>query len=134
MIKAFDKEWQAKQDIIAATDYEIEKIVDERVYRNKMCYLVRWRNFKSDSDTWEPEDQFKDAQDVLTEWEATKQKKAERAVVAKEKRDAKKAERAAAKKAAKEAAKENAEPEKPAEEAAENPEETAAPEDSTPEE
>ena len=46
MIKAFDKEWQAKQDIIAATDYEIEKIVDERVYRNKMCYLVRWRNFK----------------------------------------------------------------------------------------
>ena len=46
LIRAFDKDWQEKQDKIASTDYEIEKIVDERVYRNKMCYLVRWRGFK----------------------------------------------------------------------------------------
>jgi len=115
LIRAFDKDWQEKQDKIASTDYEIEKIVDERVYRGKMCYLVRWRGFKSDQDTWEPEDQFKDAPEALADWEAAKQKKAERAVIAKEKRDAKKKERAEKKAAEKEAAKANGDVSKDAE-------------------
>lgn len=37
-------------------DYEVEDIVDHKVERKKKFYLVRWKNYGSESDTWEPED------------------------------------------------------------------------------
>lgn len=35
--------------------YEVERIVDRRQVQGQVEYLVRWRGYNSDSDTWEPE-------------------------------------------------------------------------------
>jgi hypothetical protein len=38
-------------------EYEVEKIIDVHFKRNgEREFLIRWKGFKSDSDTWEPED------------------------------------------------------------------------------
>lgn len=36
-------------------DYEVEDIVDHKIERKKVVFLVRWKNYGSSDDTWEPE-------------------------------------------------------------------------------
>lgn len=37
-------------------DWEVEKIIDVRYHRDKSReFLIRWKNYSSNSDTWEPE-------------------------------------------------------------------------------
>lgn len=36
-------------------DYEVEDIVDHKIDRKKVMFLVRWKNYGADEDTWEPE-------------------------------------------------------------------------------
>lgn len=43
-------------DADADGDYEVEDIVDHKVDKKKKVYLVRWKNYGPESDTWEPED------------------------------------------------------------------------------
>jgi len=35
-------------------EYEVEQILDSRVFRNKLQYLIRWKGFSAAHDTWEP--------------------------------------------------------------------------------
>lgn len=37
-------------------EYEVEKLVKHRKRKGKRQFLVRWKNFTSDSDTWQNED------------------------------------------------------------------------------
>lgn len=37
-------------------DYEVDEIVGQKMQKKKRFYLVRWKNYGADSDTWEPED------------------------------------------------------------------------------
>lgn len=122
MVRAFDKEQDAKEAKLAEIDYEIEKIVAEKMFRNKPVYLVRWKGYKHTSDTWEPESQFKDAEDVMKAWEEAKVKKAEKAIVNKAKREERKEQRKKDKAAKKAEEKEK----KPAEESAPADEEKSA--------
>jgi len=110
---------------LAEKDYEVEKIVDEKIYKSKTVYLVKWKGYKADQNTWEPEDGLKEnAQDKIDQWQVDKVKKAERKAATAKKREEKKAERKAKKAAEKEAAKASAEKpaEKPAKEAEPAPE------------
>lgn len=36
-------------------DYEVERLMDHKPKRNRMFFLVRWKGFGSDQDSWEPE-------------------------------------------------------------------------------
>ncbi|RVE41836.1 hypothetical protein evm_013520 [Chilo suppressalis] len=36
-------------------EYEVEKIIDSKRIKGKLHYLIRWKGYSADSDTWEPE-------------------------------------------------------------------------------
>ncbi|KAL4609137.1 M-phase phosphoprotein 8 isoform X1 [Arapaima gigas] len=45
--------------------YEVEKIIDMREVKGEVQYRVRWKNYTSDDDTWEPEAHLEDCHEVL---------------------------------------------------------------------
>ena len=48
-------------------EYEVEKVLDsKRIGRNKkLHYLIRWKGYSEAHDTWEPEDNVKNAQELI---------------------------------------------------------------------
>ncbi|XP_062313543.1 M-phase phosphoprotein 8 isoform X2 [Osmerus eperlanus] len=45
--------------------YEVERIIDVRTEEGEVLYRVRWKNYASDDDTWEPEAHLDDCREVL---------------------------------------------------------------------
>ncbi|XP_064167803.1 M-phase phosphoprotein 8 isoform X1 [Anguilla rostrata] len=45
--------------------YEVESIIDMRTEMGEVLYRVRWKNYTSDDDTWEPEANLEDCREVL---------------------------------------------------------------------
>ena len=43
------------QENYPETDYEVEQIVDHRLFRNTKQYLIKWRNYGTEFNSWEPE-------------------------------------------------------------------------------
>lgn len=39
-------------------EYDVEKIVNEKVEGGQTLYLVRWENYGPEDDTWEPRENF----------------------------------------------------------------------------
>ncbi|XP_034742347.1 M-phase phosphoprotein 8 isoform X5 [Etheostoma cragini] len=70
--------------------YEVERIIDMRVEEGDVLYRVRWKNYCSDDDTWEPEAHLEDCREVLlafkksmAEIKAKKEAEAKKIVVSK---------------------------------------------------
>ncbi|KAM6970581.1 M-phase phosphoprotein 8 [Aplochiton taeniatus] len=55
-----DSEQDEEEDV-----YEVERIIDMRVEEGEVLYRVRWKNYSSDDDTWEPEAHLEDCREVL---------------------------------------------------------------------
>ena len=49
--------------------YEVEYIVDKRKKRNKIEYLVKWKNYPSHENSWQPEQNLKQAREAIEEYE-----------------------------------------------------------------
>jgi hypothetical protein len=50
-------------------EFEVEKIVGYRLFRNKIPqYLVNWKGYANESNTWEPEENLGRAKDLLDEF------------------------------------------------------------------
>lgn len=47
--------------------FSVEKIVSKRVVGGKTQYLLKWKGYDSDENTWEPEENL-DCQDLLEEF------------------------------------------------------------------
>lgn len=67
----FDSQGQAQPPPIETPDnnhdtYEVEAILDSRVHRNKVQYLVRWTGY--DEQTWEPSKNLNGCRDLLLEF------------------------------------------------------------------
>ena len=43
------------EDESSDSEFEVESIRDRRVYRRKVQYLVKWRGYQSEDNSWEPE-------------------------------------------------------------------------------
>ncbi|KAJ8246737.1 hypothetical protein GJAV_G00254820 [Gymnothorax javanicus] len=55
-----DSEQDEEEDV-----YEVERIIDMRTEEGEVLYRVRWKNYTSDDDTWEPEAHLEDCTEVL---------------------------------------------------------------------
>lgn len=49
-------------------EYEVEEILDDRIARGKRQYRVRWKDWNSAHDTWEPEENLLHAGRVFKDW------------------------------------------------------------------
>ncbi|XP_023259044.1 M-phase phosphoprotein 8 isoform X3 [Seriola lalandi dorsalis] len=59
-VEPADSEQDEEEDV-----YEVERIIDMRVEEGEVLYRVRWKNYCSDDDTWEPEAHLEDCREVL---------------------------------------------------------------------
>lgn len=52
--------------------YEVEKICDAKVVKNKTFYLVKWLGYPDSQNTWEPSSNILD-KDPIENWKKTQQ-------------------------------------------------------------
>ena len=53
------------------TVYEVEQIDDDREIKGKKQYFIKWRNFPTSDNTWEPEENL-DCPDLIARYEEAK--------------------------------------------------------------
>jgi len=49
--------------------YEVEKILNKKRFRRKDQYLVWWKEYMAEEDTWEPRENLGNAEDLVKEFE-----------------------------------------------------------------
>jgi hypothetical protein len=64
----------------AAEEYEAEEILDKRKIRNKLYYLVKWKGYHNDSNTWEPIEHLVNSPELVAAFEATSVNSSNRAI------------------------------------------------------
>jgi len=50
-------------------EFEVEKILNKRVVRGKEKFLVRWKGYTAEGDTWESRENLKNTKDLVKEFE-----------------------------------------------------------------
>jgi len=52
-------------------EYEIEAIMSHKKWGRGYWYLIKWKEYPISDNTWEPANSFKNAQEILTEYQLT---------------------------------------------------------------
>ena len=68
-VKGQKKERPAPVIIEEEEEYEIEKILNKKKFRGKDQYLVQWKSYTAEEDTWEPKENLGNAKDLVKEFE-----------------------------------------------------------------
>ena len=58
-------------------EFEIEKILNKRIVREKEKFLVRWKGYMAEEDTWENRENLENAKELVEEFEREYRKEAE---------------------------------------------------------
>ena len=56
-------------EVAGEKKHEVEKILDRRERRGKLKYLVRWKGYIAEEDTWEGLENLKNIRDLVEEFE-----------------------------------------------------------------
>ncbi|CAG9763805.1 unnamed protein product [Ceutorhynchus assimilis] len=83
--EAEDEESTAEKDPLADDDeeggddseYEVEKIIDKKITKGVTSYLIRWKGYGPDSDTWEPENTL-DCAELIEEFKKKQKSKSKK--------------------------------------------------------
>lgn len=49
-----------------AAEYQVEKILDSRIIKDKIQYFVKWVGYPESDNSWEPEVNVRNAQEAIT--------------------------------------------------------------------
>jgi hypothetical protein len=49
-------------------EFEVEKVLDSRLFRRSFQYLVKWKGFSDSENTWQPAKDLEHAQDLIEEF------------------------------------------------------------------
>ena len=49
-------------------EYIVREILNSRIYRNKLQYLVDWEGYGPEDRTWEPSEYLANAQDLVNQF------------------------------------------------------------------
>ena len=68
-VKGQRKEQPAPVIIEGEEEWEVERILNKRKVRGKDKYLVHWKGFTAESDTWEGRENLENAKEAIEEFE-----------------------------------------------------------------
>ncbi|XP_045496096.1 chromo domain protein LHP1-like [Colias croceus] len=63
---------ETKKNVAEEEEYEVERIVDSKRIKGKLHYLIRWKGYSADSDSWEPHDTLS-CPDVINKYNEEKE-------------------------------------------------------------
>ena len=55
-------------DVEGTAEFEVDKVIDSRLKRGKLEYLVKWSGYTDDYNTWEPVDNLSNSLEALDEF------------------------------------------------------------------
>merc|ERR1711970_751395 len=69
----FESDFDCLTEIMSASEeeYEVDRIINDRIEKNEKQYLIRWKNFGADDDTWEPVSNL-DCPEIISLYEQNK--------------------------------------------------------------
>ena len=68
-IKGQKKEEGKPVEVEGVEEWEVEKILNKKKIRGVEKYLIRWKGFTAENDTWERKENLKNAEEALEEFE-----------------------------------------------------------------
>jgi len=68
-IKGQKKEEGKPVEIEGVEEWEVEKILNKKKIRGVEKYLIRWKGFTAEGDTWEKKENLKNAEELIEEFE-----------------------------------------------------------------
>ena len=55
-------------EIEGEPEYKVEEVLDSRLKRGKLEYLVKWSGYTKDYNTWEPEENCENSHDLIDDF------------------------------------------------------------------
>jgi len=68
-VKGQKKEEEKPVEVEGVEEWEVEKILNKKKIRGVEKYLIRWKGFMAEGDTWERRENLKNAEELIEEFE-----------------------------------------------------------------